>query len=86
MKSPIYKELLSNSVPNPWKQYLTLLFFDTRNKNQNFITLIYVVIMYKVIINGAGHGAFSDFALLKYHSVISRYGNFITNVFQYDIK
>lgn len=44
--------------------------------------------MYKVIINGAGHGAFSDFALLKYHSVISRYGvsNFITNVFQYDIK
>lgn len=29
--------------------------------------------VYKVIINGAGHGAFSDFALLKYHSLISRY-------------
>lgn len=29
--------------------------------------------VYKIIINGAGHGAFSDFALLKYHSLISRY-------------
>lgn len=28
---------------------------------------------YKIIINGAGHGAFSDFALLKYHSLVSRY-------------
>ena len=28
---------------------------------------------YKIIINGAGHGAFSDFALLKYHSFLTRY-------------
>lgn len=28
---------------------------------------------YKIVVTGAGHGAFSDFALLKYHSIISRF-------------